>query len=111
MYSSVLGWFNRTLAGLNLDPQRNAYKNAVIKPIFIRRIEHCFGEYETAIGKFLIRWERISDKQVRLNIMTPLAADAVLKLNGYVIENTKINTCKLKNGENSFICSIEEYNQ
>jgi len=110
MYSSVLGWFNRTLAGLNLNPQKNAYKNAIIKPVFIKELNNCFGEYETAIGKFSISWERISDKKVLLEITTPKYADATLELNGYVIENIEIKNCKLENGKNSFACSLEERN-
>lgn len=110
MYSSVLGWFNRTLAGLNLNPHKNAYKNAVVKPVFISDIDNCFGEYETAIGKFSIKWERISSKKVLLEIETPQKADATLELNGYWVENNEINTCKLKNGKNSFVCNLEERN-
>ena len=110
MYSSVLGWFNRTLVGLNLNSHKNAFKNAVIKPVFINAINNCFGEYETAIGKFSIKWEQISDEKVLLEITTPATADATLELNGYVIENSEINICKLKNGKNSFICSFKERN-
>lgn len=110
MYSSVLGWFNRTLVGLNLNPKENAYKNAVIKPVFINDMNKCSGEYETAIGMFSISWERISHNRIMLEVITPETADATLELNGYVIENSEINTCKLKNGKNTFVCIFEERN-
>lgn len=106
MYSCVLGWFNRTLVGLNLNPEKNAYKNAIIKPVFIKNLDNCSGEYETAIGKFSISWERISDEKVILEITTPENADASLELNGYMIENSQLKNCKLKNGKNSFVCSL-----
>ena len=108
MYSSVLGWFNRTLAGLNLDDQKNAYQNAMIKPVFINGMKSCTGEYETAIGKFSIQWNRISSEKVNLEIVTPQNADAVLKLKGYVTENNRSSICKLKSGKNTFVCRKEE---
>lgn len=108
MYSSVLGWFNRTLAGLNLNDQKNAYINAIIKPVFINGMKSCTGEYETAIGKFSIKWRRISSEKVNLEIITPPNADAILKLKGYVTENNRLSSCKLKNGKNTFVCRKEE---
>ncbi len=99
MYSCLLAWFNRTLVGLNLDPEENAYKKAVIRPAFLPQLSHCQGEYETASGHFSIAWQRMAE-EIRLKITVP--TQTLLETGSYFIE--EINTRVLMPGTYEFIC-------
>ncbi len=103
MYSGVLGWFNRTIAGLNLHPEKNAYRDAQIKPVFLSALDHCTADYETAAGHFAIHWQRQGAGLIALEVTVPAGATAGLCLNGYTLEDGS-GYCQLSAGENHFLC-------
>ena len=101
MERDLNGWVLNNQASASLMSNTGRY-------VFINGMKSCTGEYETAIGKFSIQWNRISSEKVKLEIVTPQNADAVLKLKGYVTENNRSSICKLKSGKNTFVCRKEE---
>ena len=103
MYSCILAWFNKTLAGLRLDDKINAYKHAVISPVFVPQLENCSGKYKTTNGEYLISWKRTDSENVLLEFTIPQGCTAELKLNGYnSIENSAYE--KFDSGSYSILC-------
>ncbi|MDD6800090.1 MAG: family 78 glycoside hydrolase catalytic domain [Firmicutes bacterium] len=102
MYSGLLSWFNRTIAGLNLNPNENGYKNAVIKPYFFKEIENCASSYNTCTGEFKINWEKISNNEVELDLTVP--DNAVLDVGEYTVSGKSTNRYELTCGRHKIIC-------
>jgi len=83
MYSGVLSWFMKTIAGLGLGDETPAFKKTEIRPCFLKKLNFCKASYKTATGVFGIEWHR-EGRGVRLNVSVPDGAEAVLAADGYV---------------------------
>lgn len=105
MFSCVLAWFNKTLVGLRLDEKVNAYKHAVISPVFVEQLEHCGGKYLTASGEYSVKWHRNADNSVMLEVNVPKGSTAELRLCGYRVSD---NDCLcLAEGKYEILCVKE----
>lgn len=105
MFSCVIAWFNKTLVGLKLDDTVNAYKRAIISPVFVEQLDYCGGQYLTASGEYSVKWNRNSDNSVTLEIDVPQGASAELKLCGYRVSDDA--SVALSAGKYKFLCVKE----
>lgn len=107
MFSCILAWFNKTLVGLRLDDTVNAYRQAVIAPIFIPQLDYCSGSYDTAAGKYSVYWKRNEDGTVTLEVNIPEGAQATVKLSEYQTLDRGESSFTLPAGSYSFVCGRE----
>jgi alpha-L-rhamnosidase len=62
----VTAWMTNTIAGINYDEQRPAFKHIILHPYFIKDINWAKGEYHSVNGLIRSEWKREAGK-VRLS--------------------------------------------
>ena len=102
MYSGVLSWFMKTIAGLRLVEETPAFKKAEIRPYFLRELNFCKGSYKTAAGVFGIEWYR-EGGDVRLCVSVPDGAQAVLRPEGYMFYDGEECERMVLSGKHEFV--------
>jgi len=101
MFTSLLSWFNRSLVGLRLDDNINAFKKAIIAPVFAESLNYCSGTYNTKSGYYSVSWKRLENENIALDIEIPEGATAKIKLKNYAINGETL----LNSGKYSIICN------
>ncbi len=105
-YNSIGSWFVQGLAGIRPDTQKPGFKNAWIKPAFIKELDFVNGSHDSIYGKISSRWNR-ENKSIKLNIVIPanstatielpLSNDGSLQINGEILsECTVVNQIETK---------------
>lgn len=56
-FNSIGSWFIQGLAGIRPDESRPGFKNAIIKPAFIKKLEYVEGSHETAYCTIQSGWK------------------------------------------------------
>ena len=89
MYSDFMAWIMKTLAGINIDPERPGYAVVKIAPKFISGLDYFRGYRDMPKGRISVNWKRI-DGSVHLEIDIPDGIEA------------EYNGMKLSAGKNEF---------
>ncbi len=103
MFSCFLAWVNKTLVGLRLDEKENAYKKALISPVFVDSLDYCKGTYKTASGVYSVFWKKSDNKEISIELEIPDGASALLLLNGYSLSDSDCTEIELSSGKYTFI--------
>ena len=78
-YGAVGAWMYGTVAGLDLDPEKPAYKHIVFRPRPGGTLTWAEAELETGFGKAAIRWEkRKTGAGLKLDLLVPRGTTATL---------------------------------
>ena len=85
----------------------NAYRRAVISPVFVPQLDCCAGEYRTASGTYAVSWSRADDRRVFLSVTVPDGCSAELRLTGYRVETEGSDAC-LRPGSYRLCCLKSE---
>lgn len=80
MFTSVLEWFYKQLAGIQLDELKPGYKHIMIHPALISQLTYAFASHESPYGTVKCRWERQADGGVVYDISVPVGCSATLFL-------------------------------
>jgi alpha-L-rhamnosidase len=96
-YGAVCDWVFSNLGGLNIDPEKPAYKCVVLKPIIPAAKELSWAEtkYESVYGTIKLRWEK-KDGKIHVDVSIPPNSTAMLAIPG--TEKKEFGS-----GEHSFI--------
>ena len=109
-YGSVGDWMYRNLAGIDLDPDRPAYKHIVIRPRPAGGFTHARGEYHSIHGRIVSDW-RLEDGVFTLDLEVPPNTRATVHIptappNGVTESGTpasKADGVRFKARENSVV--------
>jgi alpha-L-rhamnosidase len=75
MFGEIGAWFYKALGGIHPDKAHPGFKNILLKPNFVRGLNHASVSFESPYGKIESRWER-KKKTVIYNVTIPANATA-----------------------------------
>lgn len=88
MFSAYDGYFYNYILGIRTEECKNAFKDIVIEPCFIRQLDFAEGYIDTVRGKIGVKWER-HDKKIICEIETPANTNIVFRTNNFVVGDNK----------------------
>ena len=91
MYSDVLSWMMKTVAGIAPDENKATFESIEISPYYFEGIDYSKAHYDSPKGRVCVDWKR-ENGIVTLNICAPC--------DGYVIYDGK----PLGKGVHTFVC-------
>ncbi len=91
-FGDINHWFIRTVLGINVNPDENDPNRIVIKPHFIKALDCAEGEYDAPCGKVSVKWNRIDENSVDLDVKFPQGVrGSIILPEGYMYEEGKGN--------------------
>jgi len=79
MFSDISAWFYRGLAGINPDPAHPGFKNTIIRPNPVERLDWVNAWHESPYGRIDVAW-RHSGPQFALEVTVPANSTATVEL-------------------------------
>jgi alpha-L-rhamnosidase len=76
-FGDVSAWFYQYLAGINLDPDRPAFKHFIIRPRPIGDLKWVKAAHETVFGPIAVSWKR-DEGSFTLDISVPVNTSATV---------------------------------
>ena len=71
MFGDVLSWYVKHILGININPHADSIKDILIKPDIIPQLKYAEGYVNTENGRIYVKWEKLSDGTLKLNIIVP----------------------------------------
>ena len=94
-FGDVSAWFIAYVTGIKINPDFNAPNAVKIAPNFLAELSFAEGEYTHKNGQIRVRWDKLEDGDVRLQITLPCGVEGGLRLpKGYVCEKTDLRAGK-----------------
>jgi len=91
MMGQIEEWFYQSLAGINADPEKPAFKHFFIQPEVVGDMTFAKAEYHSVYGKIVSSWEKKDGKFI-LEVEIPVNTSATIKLP--VAQNSEIRIDK-----------------
>jgi alpha-L-rhamnosidase len=76
-FTGVASWFQKSLAGIQSDPNHPGYRQFIIKPVLIDSITFVESEVTSAYGKIAVNWKRSGDV-LNLTVKIPANSSATV---------------------------------
>lgn len=80
MFGSVVAWFYRSLAGINIDETNAGMQHILIKPQVTGDLTYCKASYASLYGLIRSEWEKSKDGSFRLTVEIPANTTATICL-------------------------------
>lgn len=80
MFGSVVAWFYRSLAGINIDEMNAGMKHILIKPQVTGDLTYCKASYTSLYGLIRSEWEKNKDDSFKLTVEIPANTTATIYL-------------------------------
>jgi alpha-L-rhamnosidase len=81
MFGEISAWFYKAPGGINPDKRAPGFKNVILKPHFVKGLDHFEAEFNGPYGKIKSSWERGGEKII-YNVTIPPNSRATLYLEG-----------------------------
>ena len=94
-YNSIGAWFIQSLAGIRPDPQKPGFKNAIIKPAFLKELSHVNGSHDSVYGTIESHWKR-EGNAIIMSIKIPPNSTATVYLPAQSAQDIAVNGESLK---------------
>lgn len=91
MMGQIEEWFYQSLAGINADPEKPAFKHFFIQPEVVGDMTFAKAKYHSVYGKIVSSWEKKDGKFI-LEVEIPVNTSATIKLP--VAQNSEIRIDK-----------------
>ena len=98
MYSDIIGWMIKYVAGLRLDDKADAYASFIAEPKMIEELTFAEAETDSAYGKVAVSWKK-DGKDFTMKVTVPCGAKATAILP----DGTKE---ALSSGEHTLTCTL-----
>lgn len=83
-YGDILHLFIAKLVGIRVNPTLTNPSSAVITPTVPRSISHASASYDFKQGTLSVKWLKISDTHIRVEISVPSDVSATFDYKGYI---------------------------
>lgn len=97
MFGEIGAWFFKALGGIFPDPEKPGFKNVLLKPNFVKGLQHFEARHIGPYGEIISSWEK-EDNQINYNVSIPPNSTGILRLEAKKIE---INGKKISSQEGS----------
>ncbi|SFF89556.1 alpha-L-rhamnosidase [Salegentibacter agarivorans] len=111
MFGEISAWFFKALGGIFPDHENPGFKNVLLKPKFVKDLDHFEARYEGPYGEILSKWEKLENGVVKYDVVIPPNSTATVFLEGNNIEvdgnkiesKQKAKAFNLKSGEHRIL--------
>lgn len=76
-YNNIGSWLIQGLAGIRPDPATPGFKNAIIKPAFVKELTYVNGSHDSVYGTIACKWQREGD-HVTMDVTIPANSTATV---------------------------------
>jgi alpha-L-rhamnosidase len=93
MFGEVSAWFFKALGGIKPDPSAPGFKNTILRPHFVKGLDHARVSFQSPYGEIISAWER------RRNVITyriTIPANSTADL--YLPQNLQLRRATLADG-------------
>lgn len=80
MLGHLIEWLNEFVAGLSPDPAAPGFGRACVRPAPVGNLRWAESTYESVRGPFRVRWDRLEENRLRIHVIVPANASAVVEL-------------------------------
>jgi len=105
-YNNIGSWFIQGLAGIRPDPNNPGFKNAIIKPSFLKELSYVNGSYDSVYGTIQSNWKREGDV-ITMNIKVPPNSTATVYVPAKTAADVTVNGLSIKKAEHVIFLNIE----
>jgi alpha-L-rhamnosidase len=77
MFGEIGAWYYKGIGGIKIDPQSPGFKNVLLTPHFIEKLDHFESEHTGPYGKIISSWKRKGDA-VEYSITIPANSTATV---------------------------------
>jgi alpha-L-rhamnosidase len=89
MFGEVSAWFYKGLGGIFPDEEKPGFKNVILKPHFVKGLDHFSATHDGPYGTIVSSWEK-NGKKVQYKVTIPANSTATLYLESMkVLESGK----------------------
>ena len=84
MFGEIGAWLYKGIAGIKPDPSKPGFKNVMLEPNFIEKLDHFNAEHDGPYGKIVSSWKRNGSK-ITYSVVVPANSTAAIRfprLNG-----------------------------
>jgi alpha-L-rhamnosidase len=107
MYGSVIGWFFKSLAGINLQIENSENHQFIIKPVICGDLSFVKASYNSIRGKISSEWKKVN-RGIEFNIEIPANTSATVYLPANPPGRIEENGTQIS--ENKSILSVKTMN-
>ncbi len=93
-------WLFRSLAGIQIDPERPGMQHIVIRPSVVGDIKHVRGATTTLYGTVEVEWTRDDDGDFKIDVILPTNCSADLFMPG------QESPMAVRSGRNTFTSKL-----
>ena len=87
-YGAVADWMYGVAAGINTDINAPGFENAILKPIYDKRLEYAAASIDTKFGKLSSKWSK-HDSKIVYEFEVPNKATVIIGKNKYEVGRGK----------------------
>jgi len=85
MFGEISAWFYKALGGIKPDPVHPGFKNVLIEPHFVQRLDHFYCEHDGPYGKIISSWKR-NNGAIEYTVVIPANSSASVTLPGKTMQ-------------------------
>lgn len=86
MFGEIGAWFYKALGGIFPDPERPGFKNVLLRPNFVKGLQHFKASHMGPYGEITSSWKKQGNNQIYFNVSIPPNSTGTLHLEGKKIE-------------------------
>ncbi|MBT3192437.1 MAG: family 78 glycoside hydrolase catalytic domain [Verrucomicrobia bacterium] len=112
-YNNIGSWLIQGLAGIRPDPENPGFKNAIIKPAFLKEISYVNGSHESVYGTIESNWKRDPSTSLRaggtltLEVSIPANTTATVYVPAQKPDDVTVNGRKLNQADHVTFLRME----
>ncbi|MGB0744000.1 MAG: family 78 glycoside hydrolase catalytic domain [Opitutales bacterium] len=106
-FNSIGSWFIQGIAGIQPDPEHPGFKNAIIRPAFLKELSYAKGSHDSVYGTIRSEWKR-EGGSIALKLVIPANSTASVHLP--LAESKELQVNGEAASKNAFVRSIRKSN-
>jgi len=89
-YNNIGSWFIEGLAGIRPDPRHPGFKNAIIKPAFIKELSYVNGSHDSIYGTIQSNWKH-EGSVIKMTVKIPANSTATVYVPARTAADVTVN--------------------
>lgn len=79
MFGEIGGWFFKGIGGIKIDEKNPGFKNILLRPHFVKGLDHFTASHESPYGTILSSWKK-NNKGVKYEVKVPANSTASVEI-------------------------------
>ncbi|MEZ5103525.1 MAG: family 78 glycoside hydrolase catalytic domain [Draconibacterium sp.] len=96
MFGEIDAWYYKALGGIFPDEENPGFKNVILKPNFVKGLDHFTAKHESPYGEIVSSWKK-QGKETTYTITIPVNSTATVFLEAKTLKENNKNISENKN--------------